>query len=431
MFCPGRTEPSPPAAGPGGLTAVYLPFLRRDFPADTQSVCPDQPEAIIWSLRPKEMCMLSKRELHRLAALDTSPHHTLSLYLALDQPREQRLLTLGDLIKRKEQKLTNNGSAQLWQELGEDVARTLRFVEELPASPGRGLALFSCAPKDVFETLSLMLPVGNLLEVSPGPYIRPLAALSGDHDRTLAVLLDKRRARFFDCFLGVAREQSQWEIINPSGAQLEGGGQGRTGDSHVSRRAGQAQGRHCKEVAAAAKELMATLDCQGLVLGGPRAAVEALQEFLHPYLSERLIGSFNLELGASEPQVAQAVSELQQSFRRRRQEELLDTLANNLGPGGQAATGLNQVLGALYEGRVHTLFVRRGFTQPGGACPSCGRLRHMAGACPICSQQMIPVDDVVNLALARALNSGARVEQIYGDSDLDGLGEVAALLRYA
>jgi peptide chain release factor subunit 1 len=41
------------------------------------------------------------------------------------------------------------------------------------------------------------------------------------------------------------------------------------------------------------------------------------------------------------------------------------------------------------------------------------------------------VDDVVNLALARAINSGAAVEQISGDSELDRLGGVAALLRYA
>ncbi|RJX29095.1 MAG: hypothetical protein C4525_15115 [Desulfarculus sp.] len=375
--------------------------------------------------------MLSNRELHRLASLDTHPHYTLSLYLSLDQTREQRLLALGDLIKRKEHKLAGNGSAQIWHDLAQDVEQAVRYVEELPASPGRSLALFSCAPMDLFETHSLLLPVGNLLELGPAPYIRPLAALSSDHGHTLAVLLDKKRARFFDCFLGLAQEMAEAEIFNETGAQMEGGGQGRTGDSHVSRRAGQAQGRHYKETAAAARELMTGRGCQWLVIGGPRAAVEGLQEALHPYQTERLVGSFSLEAGASEAQVAQAVTQLQQDAGRRRQEELLGTLANNLGPGGQAATGLNQVLGALFEGRVHTLFLRRGLVQPGGACHACGRLRHVAGPCPICRQEMTPVDDVVNLALARAINSGAAVEQISGDSELDRLGGVAALLRYA
>jgi peptide chain release factor subunit 1 len=41
------------------------------------------------------------------------------------------------------------------------------------------------------------------------------------------------------------------------------------------------------------------------------------------------------------------------------------------------------------------------------------------------------VSDVVNLALAQALESGAILEQIDGDSALDDLGHIAALLRYA
>ncbi|MBU1156424.1 MAG: hypothetical protein KJ921_11260, partial [Proteobacteria bacterium] len=77
------------------------------------------------------------------------------------------------------------------------------------------------------------------------------------------------------------------------------------------------------------------------------------------------------------------------------------------------------------------LFVRRGHTASGGCCPSCGRLRHVAGRCPICNQAMTQVDDVVNLAVAGALVGGARLEQIDGDSPLDELGGVAALLRYA
>jgi peptide chain release factor subunit 1 len=44
---------------------------------------------------------------------------------------------------------------------------------------------------------------------------------------------------------------------------------------------------------------------------------------------------------------------------------------------------------------------------------------------------MTPVTDVVNLALAKAIESGATLEQIEGQSKLDELDEIAALLRYA
>ncbi|MBU1274816.1 MAG: hypothetical protein KJ720_05520 [Proteobacteria bacterium] len=375
--------------------------------------------------------MLQDRQLHQLASIRTTPYPTLSLYLALDQSREQRLLALGDMIKRKEQQLSGNGAAALWSAMSDDLQKVGRLVEELPASPGRGLAVFACAQTGLFESLNLEVPLDNLLETGPAPYIRPLAALAGDLRPTLAVLLDGKRARFFRCFLGTAEELSEAEIINDAAPSLEGGGQGRTGDSHLSRKSGQARTRYLKDVAAQARGLVDQSGFEHLVLGGLRSVVDELGEQLHPYLEERLAGGFSLEVTAGPSQVAQEVVQVLQESRRLRQETLLANLADNLGPGGQAATGLNQVLGALFEERVHTLFVRRGLTASGGCCPSCGRLRHVAGVCPICNQAMTPVDDVVNLAVAGALVGGARLEQIDGDSPLDELGGVAALLRYA
>jgi peptide chain release factor subunit 1 len=44
---------------------------------------------------------------------------------------------------------------------------------------------------------------------------------------------------------------------------------------------------------------------------------------------------------------------------------------------------------------------------------------------------MTPVEDVVNLAIARAIASGAALEQVEGSSELDRFEDIAALLRYA
>ncbi|MCB2228108.1 MAG: hypothetical protein KQH53_15615 [Desulfarculaceae bacterium] len=375
--------------------------------------------------------MLADRQLHDLAAIRTTPNPTLSLYLALDQSREQRLLALGELARKKEQQLTSNGSAADWPKLAEDLEKVERMVDQLPASPGRGLAVFACAPAGLFESLHLEVPVANLMETGPAPYIRPLAALAGDLGPTLAVILDGKQARFFSCFLGGAKELAEAEMNGEEAITPEGGGQGRMGDSHVSRKAEQARTRYLDSVAAKARELMDETGAGQIVLGGLKSAADELTEHLHPYLSERLAGVFSLDRSAGEAAVAAEVRTVLQASRRQRQEGLLAKLADNLGPNGQAATGLNQTLGALFEGKVHTLFVRRGFTAAGGACPSCGRLRHVAGDCPICNQPMTPVSDVVNLAVAGAMQGGARLEQIDGESPLDGLGGIAALLRYA
>ena len=369
--------------------------------------------------------------LQHLAAWDTRPLPTMSLYLALDQGRDGRLNHFQQMVKQKEVQNRDNGSQKIWDELAPDLGLASRYIEELPQGPDRGLALFSCAGKGLFQAFPLPEPVPNLLEIGPQPYIRPLTALAGDRQKTLTVLTDQRRARFFQCYLGGLEELSEMELETETPVMQKDGGQGRAGDMKLSRRNKQAQSRHAKDTAQAIMKFFKSEGYEHLILGGPKASVENLQSSLHPYLKEHLAGSFNLEMSAAPEEVRREVCLVQDAARKERQLKSLATLADNLGPGGQAATGLNQVLAALHEGQVHTLFVHRGFTAPGGSCAFCGRLRHVDGLCPLCKKEMTPVEDVVNLALFRAMESGAGLEQVEGDSPLDDMGQIAALLRYS
>ena len=369
--------------------------------------------------------------LHHLASWDTRPLPTMSLYLALDRNRDGRLSHFQQMVKQKELQTRSNGTQKIWDDLERDLGVASRYIEELPQGPDRGLALFSCAGKGLFQAFPLPQPVPNLLEIGPQPYIRPLSALAGDRQKTLAVLTDQRRARFFQSFLGGLEELKELEFETETPVIQKDGGQGRAGDGKLARRAKQAQSRHAKDTAQAIMTIFKSQGYQYLILGGPKTSVENLQASLHPYLKEHLAGTFNLEMSASPHEVRNEISLVQDRARKERQLKSLATLEDNLGPGGQAATGLNQVLAALFEGQVHTLFVRRGFTAPGGSCDSCGRLRHVDGLCPLCKKEMTPVEDVVNLALFSAMESGAQLEQVEGESPLDQLGEIAALLRYS
>ncbi|MBI5524170.1 MAG: hypothetical protein HY910_16215 [Desulfarculus sp.] len=375
--------------------------------------------------------MIDSVVLRRLAELDTRPHSTLSLYLALDQPRDTRLLSLGQMLRRKEQQIAGNGGAEAWKALAPDQEKATRYVEELPVGPHRGLALFSCAAKEFFEAFTLPVSVPDLLEVGTSPYIRPLTALASDHCRALIVLLDRRKARFFEVFLGLVQELPQLETINPAQPGQRDGDQGRAGDSGLSRKAEEALGHYYKQIVQRLRDQFADRKCQQLLLAGSRVRVEHFLPHLHPYLAQNLAGTMICDVGAPVSQVAEEAAKAQVLASRQRQERCLANLADNLGPGGQAATGLNQVLAALHDGRVHTLLVRRGFTQEGWSCPACGRLRSETGDCPLCGAAMTRADDVVNLALAKALDSGAALEQVEGASALDQMGGIAALLRYA
>ncbi len=375
--------------------------------------------------------MLDPGELLSLAEKNTRPHPTLSLYLALDQSREARLLSLGQMVRRQEQKMAESGQAEAWKALAADLERSTRLVEELPTGPHKGLALFACAGQNLFASYTLPLSVPNLLEVGAVPYIRPLTALLSDHRRTLVAVLDRRRARFLEGYLGGLQELEDLALANDAAPPERDGDQGRAGDSSLNRRAEEALTRYLKQVAATLMSEFKTRKAQEILVGGSKAAVEALLGQLHPYLAPKLGASFICESGASLRQLGEEVARAQAEAARQRQAKLLDKLGESLGSRGQAAPGLMETLAALHEGRVHTLFVRRGFTHPGGFCADCGRLRDQAGACPLCKTEMTPVEDVVNLAVARALDSGAALVQVEGDSILDKMGGVAALMRYA
>lgn len=375
--------------------------------------------------------MLDTTNVQRLAQVDTHPHDILSVYLSLANPREMRGLALGEMLKQKENQLASGGSADQWNSIADDRKRIVRYVDELPMSPGRGLALFSCSAANFFEAFSLSTTVPNVLEVGPVPYIRPLAALANDLQHCLTLLVDRKSVRFFDSFMGYTKELER-PGFGPDAPFFErDGGQSRAGDNQVGRWEDQMVSRFYKEVAAEARSIFKTMNFEQMVIGGSRRAVEEFSEGLPNGLQGKLVGTFTLDTGSTVSQVSDAVAEVQEIARGRRQAALLQALTENMGPGGKAAVGLNQVLASLYEGQIRTLFVKRGQQASGGACPECGRLRHVAEVCPICGQPMTHVGDVVNLAIAKALDSGARLEQVSESKMLDEMGGIAAMLRYS
>ena len=371
------------------------------------------------------------QELYRLAEWDTRPDPTMSLYLSLDRNRDGRLQLFSNLAKQAEQKIKGNGIPALWDSLDQDLKRTGRELEELPLGPDRGLVVFSCLNQDRFEMTTLPILVPDLLEVGPSPYLGPLAAMADNYPRTLTVVLDSRGCRIFTSHVGEISEYGDLPFSGGPAAWESDGNQGRVGDNRIARREDMARQIQAKEVNRALLDLFMNEGYKQLLVGGAKSSVDAMMAELHPYLAERLAGSFFCDLQCPLSVISQEVIRVQEQAITERQKKQLAVLQDNLGRNGQAATGLNQVLAALYEGKVHTLFMQQGYKMPGGSCDSCGRLRHTDGECPLCGQKMTKVDDVVNLAVIRALAQNAKVEQLRDAPALEEMGNIAALLRYS
>lgn len=83
-----------------------------------------------------------------------------------------------------------------------EAERVWAWLEENPKVGGRGLAMFCCTPRGLFESETVAVPVADRLMFDRRADARPLLALFDDYERYAVVLVDKRKARLFTVFLG-------------------------------------------------------------------------------------------------------------------------------------------------------------------------------------------------------------------------------------
>src|SRR5262249_7114187 len=83
----------------------------------------------------------------------------------------------------------------------------------------------------------------------------------------------------------------------------------------------------------------------------------------------------------------------------------------------RGALGLDATLRAIVEGRLQMLVYADGFASHGGECPRCRALLGFGppAPCAYCGTDLLPVDDLVGRAAARALAAGASVEGVQGE----------------
>jgi peptide chain release factor subunit 1 len=115
---------------------------------------------------------------------------------------------------------------------------------------------------------------------------------------------------------------------------------------------------------------------------------------------------------------------------RRRERDALDRLAEGVGAGGRAASGLREVLAALVERRVDTLLVDEGFTAGGVLCPSCGWVGESGRRCPVDAGALEPREDILETAVEMAFTQSAEVVIVRHHADLRERDRIGAVLRF-
>jgi peptide chain release factor subunit 1 len=362
--------------------------------------------------------MISQKDLQALVNFDQGEDLVLSLYLNTDpseQSKEQSKLIVREYLDRVADK-----------SLSEDVERIERFLDYEHDWRGKGIAIFSCQRRGLWEHFSLAVPVRNAVFVTNRPYIKPLTDLMDEYQPYGVVLLDQEGARFFHVHLGEITEANEAD-----GQVVKHHKQGGWSQASYQRHADMQVLQNLKLAAETATHFCRQQECQELVLAGSEEAVAQFRALLPKTLQRNVLGTIPLGANATNRQILEHSMEIMQQAKAAEEAALIEQVVTAASKGGAAVMGLDDTAYAVREGRVRTMLVEEGYETPGAVCRECGYVSVEQGQdCLFCGNEMEPIANAVDLVVQKALDSGAKVRFPAENKALSRAGHIGAILRY-
>lgn len=376
---------------------------------------------------------ISWEHLRELAAFRAEKGCAVSLYLSLD-PGE--VPTVGDAQTRM-RSLLGEAERQLQERRGsldrdgrESLKRDLErlrswFANEFDRDGARGLAVFVAGLDNLWQTLPLTEPVDDAARISNLLYLAPLARVVGRPEGALVAYVGRERADVYRLRGGRLVEVADRTEEVP-GRHDQGGWSQARYERHIET----IVARHLGNVASTLDSCVRRLRRVPIVLVGPEEVRPEFEELLAKETQACLVGWTTAEAHVDPPGLLEAALPLLDSWRARRDSELLDRWREEAGKNGRAAAGWEDTLEAASDGRVELLLVQEGVDRPAYRCPACGRARMSDGTCPLDGTTMEHCPGGLDLAVHQTLNHGGMVKVIGDRRDLEPVGGVAALLRF-
>jgi peptide subunit release factor 1 (eRF1) len=375
---------------------------------------------------------ITRNRLRRLADVKPERGRVLSVFLNLD-PTEfatpaARSTAITSVLTKAAHRIDEAEGLEHDERvaLREDVERVREalMASDIAQNGTRAVAVYACKPADLLEVVRINRPVDFAVVLDRTPYLEPLAA-EAHEERWCVLLVNRRNARFFVGEDGGGLEETD-RVEDDVHSQHDQGG---WSQARYQRGVEKEKDDHLVHVADVAFVAYKQRGFDRLLVGAPEELVGDLEQKLHPYLRERIVGRLHLDVeNSSIEDVRGAARTAIEQWRRRGEREALDRLTEGVGRGGRGAAGLASVLQALNEQRVETLLVGDGYRSEGGRDPETGML--FAGDHGPDGRELDRVENIVEPAIEKAIEQSARVIKVRHHDDLGPLGGIGAVLRY-
>jgi len=369
--------------------------------------------------------MFRQKDLRELAAYQAETP-ILSVYLNVDPTEhttDEYKLALRQMLKQAEGTATSK-----------DLAAVERFFDHEYDWAGRGVSVFSAAQEGFWRTYSLAVPIASGVTVARKPYIWPLAALVDAYGSYVVTQVDRREVRLLLFEIGELQASDGYvgeEVRKLKRGRGSSGGPGRRGGAPISsRREEEIAQRNIREAVKATERFCRKHTLQRLIIAGAEPTATQFHEALPKWLQDKVIGSFNADMNASEPEIRRQSLKILHRVEKEREGALVEAVFTAAAKGRGGVIRLADTLGAAHEGRIQTLVVARGYHQPGYQCRNCAYITdHALEVCPFCGGEFAEIPDATEALVTKVIEDGGKVEVVDDHPKTNEFG-VGALLRY-
>ena len=375
--------------------------------------------------------MISREELRQLAEVVSARNCAISFYYQPEVPQDVshrgEAILVKDLIKDAAHQMARSGKNG---QMTEALQRIQKLSEQWNGNRSRAKAIFSCPEKGIWREYDLAPRLQRTqLIVNSKFHLKPLATVVNGENCWVA-LVDREKARLFELSNGEISEREV--IVDEVPPQVRSDGFGGYKAGNIERHVENHVLQHYKNVSDRLQEIIAREQMDALLIGCHSEAWTEIEQQLHSYLKNKLIGHFVVDPGLASPEeVRERAQPMLDKVRASEQQGLVREAIGGAQRNGRGATGLRRVMTALERGEVQALILGENFSAKGMECAHCGHLdTRMVPQCAVCGHENREVDHIADALVGHALRNGADLVFVRDDGDLESVGNVAAVLRF-
>ncbi len=376
--------------------------------------------------------MINRDQIESLMSYRNDEHPVVSMYVTTELPKKFRT-KLNSLVRGKMKELSESSrfSAEEKENLEKLITKMETAIKERTNryEGTKMIALFADTT-GFWEEFELPVQYPNQIVVDPDPYTRPLTAVRDQFARFCVLVSNSHKAKVYALTANQLAEEkeifTEEEMEGDTDEALQG-----FGEQRLQRNIRDHLYKHTKKIAETAFHVFKSGRFDYLIIGAPQdRELPLLKDSLHSYLQRHLVGEFNARPDDDKNAILKKARDAASEWERQQEKVLLERIESEQYDGGKATADAGPTLKALMNGQIHTLVVQEGYSRPGYQCPNDHYLDLSKKECPVCGEQLQPVEDVIDEMVEETLRQNGEVHYLqYYPEKLDKNG-IAAQLRF-